>query len=171
MSQLIEGGTAQWSNPGSGWPKSHRFLKVYPYTIECISLSKYNAHTEPIFKDLNLLKVTDILKLQELKFYYKFINNKLPSYLQTLPFYSNTETHDHYTRTQDDIHQPFAKHDYAKKCIRYDLPKIINGTPTIILDKVSTHSLDGFSWYVKKYIVQSYETTCTIVNCYICSRN
>ncbi len=41
-----------------------------------MSRSKYNAHTEPIFKKLKLLKNEDILKLQELKLYYKNKNNK-----------------------------------------------------------------------------------------------
>ncbi len=34
--------------------------------------SKYNAHTDPIFKKEKLLKLRDIIKLQELKFYYKY---------------------------------------------------------------------------------------------------
>ncbi len=33
---------------------------------------------DPPFKILKLLKVNDIFKLQELKFYYKYKNNKLP---------------------------------------------------------------------------------------------
>ncbi len=34
---------------------------------------KYNAHTDPLFKTLRLLKVNDILKVQEYKFYYKIL--------------------------------------------------------------------------------------------------
>ena len=33
-----------------------------------ITTSSYISHTEPLFKQLNLLKVEDILTLQELKF-------------------------------------------------------------------------------------------------------
>ncbi len=40
-----------------------------------LSLSKFNVDTEPIFKTLKLLNVNDILKLQELKFYYKYEND------------------------------------------------------------------------------------------------
>ncbi len=32
--------------------------------------SKYNTHTEPLFKDLKILQIKDILKLQQLKFYF-----------------------------------------------------------------------------------------------------
>ncbi len=37
-----------------------------------------------ILKELKLLKVKDILWLQELKFYYKYKNHKLPHYLQNI---------------------------------------------------------------------------------------
>ena len=37
-----------------------------------ISCSKYNAHTESLFKSLNLLKVEDIFKIKALKSYYKY---------------------------------------------------------------------------------------------------
>ncbi len=44
-------------------------------------------------------------------FYYKYKNNKLPHYLQAQPFHPNTRTHDHNTRTKDNIHHPIGKHD------------------------------------------------------------
>ncbi len=64
---------------------------------------------------MKLLKISDILKLQELKFYYKYKNNKLPHYLQTLPFHPNSKTHDHDTRIKHNIHHPRGKQVFAKK--------------------------------------------------------
>ncbi len=69
------------------------------------------------------------------------------------------------------IHLNRKKHEYAKKCLRYDLPKVINNTPTAILDKINTHCLKGFATYIKHCIFQSYQEICTIVNCYICNTN
>ncbi len=43
--------------------QSDRILKIEKRIVRIISLSKYNAHTENIFKTLKLLKVNDILKL------------------------------------------------------------------------------------------------------------
>ncbi len=148
-----------------------RIIKLQKKAVRIISLSKYNAHTEPILKDLRLLKVTDILKLHELKFFYKYKNNMLPSYLLDMPFNQNTSVHEYNTRQQQNIHQPLAKHEFAKKCIRFHLPHIINSTSSNILDKVHTHSLQGFSWYIKQNMLQNYTDTCLIVNCYVCSRN
>ena len=39
-----------------------------------MNFKKYNSHTEPLFKKLHMLKVEDIFKLNQLKFFYKFIN-------------------------------------------------------------------------------------------------
>ncbi len=64
-------------------------VKLQKVIVRILSLSKYNAHTEPIFKMLKLLKVNDILNLQEYNFYFKFKNNKLPHYLQNLPLNGN----------------------------------------------------------------------------------
>ncbi len=138
--------------------------------IRSISVSKYNAHIEPIFKQLELLKLMDILKLQELKFYYKYKNKRLPYYLQSLPFHYNSETHQHNTCIQQNIHVGRTAHEYAKKCIQYDLPMFVNNTPKEILDKIDTHSLRGFAGYIKRYYLSCYHDSCNIPHCYICSR-
>ena len=44
--------------------------------LRVISLNKYNAHTDPIFKNLNILKLNDIFVLNQLKFYHKLVNKK-----------------------------------------------------------------------------------------------
>ncbi len=68
-----------------------RIIKLQKKAIRIVNLSKYNAHCEPILKELNLLKVTDILDLQVLQFFYKFENQMLPNYFQNMPF--NTNVH------------------------------------------------------------------------------
>ncbi len=43
-----------------------------------------------------------------------------------------------------------------KRCIRYDLPRVIKDTSVEIIDQVHTHSLHGFSGYIKlKFVVIS----------------
>ena len=61
-----------------------------------------------------------------------------------------------------------VKHEYAKKCLRYNLPVVVNKTIENIKSKVATHSLHGFSWYIKKQSIKYYTDRCTIENCYIC---
>ena len=79
----------------------HRLQKLQKRAIRIITLSKYNDHTAPLFKKLNLLTIKDILALQELKLYYKFIHNNLPPYIQQWQIKQNTNIHRHYTRNQN----------------------------------------------------------------------
>ena len=129
--------------------------------------NKYNAHTDPLFKSLNLLKVEHILKLQELKLYHKFSNNKLPVYLQNLPLNQNNSIYNFNTRGQYNIHTIRVHHEFAKRSLRYSLPHTINNAPDLLKDKVTTHSLHGFSNYIKLYYLNTYIEQCAIQNCYI----
>ncbi len=137
-------------------------------------LSKYNAHTEPLFKKLKLLKLTDLLKLNELKFYYKYVNDKLPEYFNKanddFNLITNNDVHEHNTRQRNRLHIIRTNHKYAEKCIRHSIPHTINNTPDIIKNKINTHSLQGYSKYIKNTYIQGYNENCTIHNCYICGR-
>ncbi len=63
-------------------------------------------------------------------------------------------------------------HEYARKCIQYNIPSTVNSTPFNIIEKIYTHSMQGFSKYIKQNLLQSYQEISTIYNCYIhvCSR-
>ena len=54
--------------------------KIQKNAIRTITYSNYIAHTEPLLKELNLLKVKDIFQLNILKFLFKLCNNTLPHY-------------------------------------------------------------------------------------------
>ena len=54
--------------------KCERLLKLQTKPVRILSASKYNAHTEPLYTNLKLLKIEHILKLHELNIYYKFIH-------------------------------------------------------------------------------------------------
>ena len=127
------------------------------------------THSEPLLKQLNLLKVEDILKLQQLKFYHKLINRQLPGYFTCFPITPATEIHQHSTRAASKLFITRANHEFAKKSLRHSIIVTVNNTITSITNKTLTHSLDGFAKYVKKSIIQSYQSNCSINNCYVCS--
>ena len=61
------------------WGQNYkRMFKLQKRVMRIITCSKYNAHSEPLFKELKLLKLEDIRKLQELKCYYKLVHRQLP---------------------------------------------------------------------------------------------
>ena len=46
--------------------------------MRVITCTYYKAHTDPLFKQLQLLKIGDIYKVKVLKFYFNLHHNKLP---------------------------------------------------------------------------------------------
>ena len=54
-----------------------------------------------------------------------------------------------------------------EKSVRYHLPSLLRSMPQCVIEKVHTHSLNGFSLYLKKHLLIQYNDSCSIVNCYI----
>ena len=46
--------------------------------IRVITNSQYRAHTNPLFKELNIMPLNELIVFSQLKFMYKFKNNMLP---------------------------------------------------------------------------------------------
>ena len=46
--------------------------------VRIITNSNYLAHSQPIFKTLNLLTLEDIINVNILRIYYQYENNNLP---------------------------------------------------------------------------------------------
>ena len=134
--------------------------KIHKKAIRILTGSKYNAHTEPLFKQLNLLKISDI--------YYKLINNKLPLYFNTFNCQRNSEIHTHNTRQRHALHITRTNHTFAQINLRYSLKQTINSVPYSVIGKVYTHSIQGVTSYAKAYFVSNYQTVCTIRECYVC---
>ena len=52
----------------------NRLEELQKRLIRMISRSKYNAHTEQLLKQLELLKLSDLPELSVLKFYFKYLH-------------------------------------------------------------------------------------------------
>ncbi len=63
----------------------------------------------------------------------------------------------HITLIKHNIYHPIGKHDFAKYCLPFDIPRIVNDCPNSILDKIITHSLHGFSGYIKAHFLKAYQ--------------
>ena len=113
----------------------------------------------------------DLFNLSQLKFYYKFVNGKLPKYFDNFPLYQNNEIHQYNTRSRQHFHRIGTTHEFAKASLRYLLTDTLNNTSNIVKEKVNTHSYKGFSSYVKKTFIQNYADNCVIENCYVCNQN
>ena len=127
------------------------------------------TNIDPIFKELNRLKINDIYRLQLLKCYFKYQHNSLLKYFDVFNLRLNSEIHAHNTKNQHKLRIPFVKQNLDRACVRYQLPKTVNTMPRSITDKEHTHSFNGFSTYVKIIFLDTYTTDCKITNCYVCS--
>ena len=91
--------------------------------IRIITHSHYIAHTEPLFKILNLLKVEDMISLKIIKFIHKLAHNELPPYFKVYdPHLSKIITP--YNLRAHPLPIPPVTHIYVESCLVYLLVKI-----------------------------------------------
>ena len=147
---------------------SNRLNKIQKRLVRTITVSKYNAHTDPLFKVTGILKISDLLDWNALKFYYKYIHHNLPNYFYSFQLATRVSLYPHHTRNSSQLLIPRTRTVMADKLLRNYLPKLVNSTPLSTLNKISTHSFSGFSNYAKIQLIQCYSTDCHLPNCYIC---
>ncbi len=115
-----------------------------------------------------MFEIKHILKLNELKFYYKFENGLLPNYFQKrqqqevdngmherhFVLTQNNEVHQYNTRHKNNMRISRTNHKYANKCLRHNIPYTLNSPPKHILDKQYNHIIQLFANSIKQlYII------------------
>ena len=128
----------------------NRLIKLQKRSIRTITKSRYNAHTKPLLKGLEILSLPDMLLLNALKFYYKYERKEVPIYFYTFDIKTQGSVHDHDTRQRNDIRTNRTRLKITDKCLRNYLPGKINSMPNILLARINTHSIRGFSLAIKK---------------------
>ena len=119
-----------------------------------MTFAPFNAHTNPIFQDLELLKVQDVIKTQQLQLVFDFHRSCLPDDLMDL-FQLTSDVHTTSlvlnSANRNLLHlPPFKTMTYGKKSIRYQCPKIWNftfknGTLQIDSDRSKDKKLDSIN--------------------------
>ena len=112
--------------------------------------------------------VTNIIRLQQLKVYHRYVNSKFTEYFSRLGVREKEDVHIHYTRNRHDLHVERENTELARKSLRFITVHVINNTLTFIIDTVQSHSLQGVSSYAKNFFLSQYSSNCNIRNCYIC---
>ena len=148
----------------------NRIVKLQKRAIRTITRSKYNAHTSPLLKHMEILSVNDMLHQKALTFHYKYVNKNLPYYFDSFNITTQASLHNYNTRQRDNVRLNRTRIKMTDKCLRNYLPEQLNSVPNIVSSKIYTHSLHGFSSAVKRFILANYSTECTIENCYVCQQ-
>ena len=136
--------------------------------LRIITFSDYNSHTNPLFIELKLLKLRDIIKSQQLKIVYEFYNNILPTNLLNL-FTLDKEVHKYQTVSASKhlLHIPrIFTATYGNKSIKYHCPIVWNATVkngiaidnklknNVAIDHI--HNIYQFKRTLKKHYLYSY---------------
>ena len=111
-----------------------RLSKLQKRAIRIMTNSKYNAHTDPVFKSLKLLNIKDIFDVQCMKFWYKFVNNNVPTYFASM-FRYNHELYEIQTRSHERLHLYPFRTSNAHNARRHRIPKLLCTFPTAVLEK------------------------------------
>ena len=136
--------------------------------IRLITNSKYNAHTEPLFKKLNTLKLNDLFKYNCCKLYYKKLHSLLPAYHANLLQTNQEVQPNRLTRQSQYINIKAISANYEKQSLNYKIGTIWNNLPEVI--KISADcTYAKFSDTVKNHFLSQYSNTCLLQHCYICS--
>ena len=117
-------------------------FKLQKSALRAISHQPFLAHSLPIFKDFNLLRIVDIFKLRLLSFVYESINKVAPDCFNNL-FSLNSSVHCHNTRQSnrgDLFLANINTSQYGLKSIRYLGAKLWNELPTAIRTSSSKFS-------------------------------
>ena len=113
--------------------------------IRIITNSGYFEHTQPLFKNMNMLKLLDLNKLQIAIFMYKSFNTcNIPSLLPQ---------RNYPTRTRENLRIPQHTLTIFQHSIAYSGPRIWNNVPENIKSLPTIHA---FKNQYKKHILSKY---------------
>lgn len=158
-------GNLLWSNAPSD------ILKLQKKAVRLILCRKYNAHTDPLFKILNLPKIQDIVTLARLKFFNQHKLKKLPYFLQSLEFPLNSAIHEHDTRRNNSFHKV---HCHKSSLIKV-IPDTIELLPSTVHRKITHpeyyYSSSSLINQLRSLLIDNYssiEFHANDKNCYSC---
>ena len=128
---------------------------------------KYNAHTEPLYLDTKILKLTDLHKLNCAKLVFKNTKGKLPQYHSAqIPCKYDPDLTQ--TRQKYDIKMKIPNNKCSEiNSLNYKLGNVWNDLPFDLKDG-HFRTIQTFSKHVKNHYSSSYKKHCEIKHCYIC---
>ena len=146
-----------------------RLQKLHKKGIRHVCNAKYNSHTEPLFKQENMLQLHDMFRLQCVKLIYKKMNKKLPNY-HASKLQTNFDITGTNTRQKDDIYIKKPGNTLTKiNSMNYKVGTSWNQLETQTRE-YAHKSLPTFVKHVKKCYISNYIDRCKIKPCHVCNR-
>ena len=112
----------------------------------------FDSNSDPIFKELELLKLNDVRQLELGKLMFSFNRSLLPSKFNNY-FSLNKQVHSYATRYANDFHLPFCRTNLRKFSVSFQGPTFYSSLNNDIKESNSLHS---FRTKLKKTIYMNY---------------
>ena len=115
-----------------------RLITLQKRAVRTISRSAFDAHTDPIFKSLKLLKFENIVSLQVANIMYLYKNGQLPESFKNM-FFTGQEIHNYNTCTRNSnfFRLPSCRTNVRKFSRRFQGPKIFKSINDEIKNSLS----------------------------------
>ena len=123
------------------------FVSLQKRVLRIISKSTFDSHSDPIFKELELLKLSDIRLLELGKLTHSLLPSKFNNY-----FSLNNQVHSYATRYANDFHLPFCRTNLRKFSVSSQQPTY----NSIENDIKESNSLHLFKTKLKKKLYMNY---------------
>ena len=114
-----------------------RLINLQKRVIRIVSRNSFDAHANPVFVSLRILKFEDIIKLQIGKVMYFYKNGFLPDSFNDM-FLLNCDVHSYNTRSKNSFCLPYCRTNVRKFSLRFQGPKIFNSLSPEIQNPSST---------------------------------
>ena len=132
----------------------HRILLLQKKALRIIFHTHFRSHTDNLFFENNILKVSDIHLFQLGQFMYKLNKDDLPAIFSNM-FCKNSSVHDYPTRQRNSYHLPPTRTLLAKNSFVFSGPVYWNSLPN---DFKESPSVNIFKHKLKKMLICQYFT-------------
>ena len=130
-----------------------RLVILQKRIIRIINKAHFHAHTDPIFKELGILKFNDIHLLQLGQFMYSCKNSFLP-----LRFYNNfsqnNQFHSYNTRNSHAYRLPYCHTNIKKFSVFFQGSKFFNSLDNEV---INSKTISSFKKILKNKLISSYQ--------------
>ena len=127
----------------------NRLVLLQKRVIRIINKDTFDDHTDPIFRDLKLLRLDQIYLYQLGKFMYLYRSGSLPEYFHNY-FPMTDEIHSYNTRSAKSYYLPLCRTNIRQFSIKYKGPKFFN---TFSFDISNCSTVSTFSSKLRNYLL------------------
>ena len=133
----------------------HKLAVIQKKAVRCITNSKFNEHSAPLFAKLQIPTLSDIymIELHVGKFVYLVNNKQIPEQLQEI-YTQNNDIYNYYTHNISNFHMHPIKIDVVFRSFIYQGPSMWHKLPETIKQ---SRTVARFGSKLKKMYISEYQ--------------